>query len=314
MTVSELKRHILGQLTPAVGSDEATAMMREVFLVLLKYKPVDVVLHGDREVTEQTVETVGRWISRVKAGEPFQYVIGSAPFMGMELKVTPAVLIPRPETAQLVDIITDHADSTPGLNVMDIGTGSGCIALALARALPFATVTAVDVSDAALDVARWNADNLHVRNVQFLKADALNMATGCGASAGNGFAAAADCRTVQTPFDVIVSNPPYIAMSEKAGMDARVYDHEPTSALFVPDSDPVCFYRAISQYAVFGDARSAAPIPGVGPALAPGGTLYFEINPLFVDRLKTLFAAQPWASVDFVRDYKGAVRFAILER
>ena len=283
MTVTELKNKILTELTPVVGADEATAMMREVFWVLKRFKPVDIVLHGDQTVIPATVENAQRWVAQVKAGEPFQYAIGMANFMGMELKVTPAVLIPRPETAQLVDIITDHANSAPNLNVLDIGTGSGCIAIALARALPYSTVTAVDNSKAALSVAAQNVKSLRAGNVTLQYADALNLA--------------ATVPALPEPFDIIVSNPPYIAESERPEIDPRVKNYEPASALFVPDSDPLRFYRAIGSYA--------------HGALTRGGALFFEINPLFAEQLRKMLTTQGWANVDIIRDYKGNLRFAV---
>lgn len=280
MTVSQLKQQILAQLTPAVGSDEATAMMREIFFAVRGYSPTDIVIYGYRDLTDQTVARVNAIVARVVAGEPLQYVLGVAFFMGMQFKVTPATLIPRPETSQLVDRIVDDMGNITDARVLDIGTGSGCIAIALARALKFADVTAIDISADALVVAAENAAALRAK-VTFRQADALNLA------------AATDA------YDVIVSNPPYIADSERADMDSRVYDHEPASALFVPDSDPLLFYRAIAQFAA--------------TALRPAGKLYFEINPLFVNRLRDMLSAH-FSNVDIVRDYRGNLRFAICQR
>lgn len=281
MTVNELKQQILTSLTPAVGKAEATAMMREIFFAVKKYSPSDIVINGDRTVLPETETLVSEWIGKVKAGWPLQYLIGRAHFMGMDLKVTPAVLIPRPETEQIVDRITDDYGDRQGLRVADIGTGSGCIAIALAKALPFAEVTAIDLSADALDVARENAAEQRVK-ISFIKADALHLAP------------------ENSAFDIIVSNPPYIAERERADMEPRVYEHEPEMALFVPDSDPLEFYAAISAWAV--------------TALAPGGTLYFEINPLFTDGLRKLLARDGWTSVDIFRDYKGNYRFAVCRR
>lgn len=277
MTVTELKNKILAQLTGAVGPAEATAMMREMFWRLKKYTPTDIVVNGDRSVLPESVELCRQWTARVVAGEPLQYVLGYAHFMGMELTVTPAVLIPRPETAQLVDMVTDAMGSRQGLSVKDIGTGSGCIAIALARALTYADVTATDISDAALDVARDNARRLHA-DVTFRHENALHP-------------------TDDDTYDVIVSNPPYIALSEKKDMEPRVYAHEPSQALFVPDTDPLEFYRAIGSR-----ARTH---------LKPGGALFLEINPLFVNQLKDMLTARGWQHVDVVRDYKGNYRFAV---
>lgn len=271
---------ILARLTPAVGADEATAMMREIFYALKRYRPVDIVIKGDTEVLEETEHTVAQILHRViDGGEPLQYVLGYAYFMGMELKVTPAVLIPRPETAQLVDIITDNAQGRHDLNVLDVGTGSGCIAIALARALPFARITAIDISAEALAVARENAANLKV-SIDFRQEDALHTD-----------APAEPC------YDIIVSNPPYIAESEKTEMDARVYEKEPVSALFVPDNNPLIFYKAITQYALH--------------ALRPNGTLYFEINPIYAEALRKYIIAAGFTDCMIVRDYKGNNRFTI---
>lgn len=281
MTVNELKQEILTSLTPVVGRAEATAMMREIFYAVKKYSPSDIVIYGERTVLPETQSLVSGWIDKVIGGWPLQYLIGRAHFMGMDLKVTPAVLIPRPETEQIVDRITDDYGSRQGLRVADIGTGSGCIAIALAKALPFAEVTAIDVSADALNVARENADEQHV-TINFKQEDALSLAPETAA------------------FDIIVSNPPYIAEHERAEMEPRVYEHEPETALFVPDNEPLELYTAISVWAM--------------TALAPGGTLYFEINPLYTDELRRLFARDGWSTVDIFRDYKGNYRFAVCRR
>jgi release factor glutamine methyltransferase len=220
-------------------------------------------------------------VQRVVSGEPLQYVLGTAFFMGMELRVTPATLIPRPETSQLVDRIVDDMSSRADLRVLDIGTGSGCIAIALARALKFADVNAVDISDEALAVAAENAATLRT-DVHFSHADALNMPP------------------MPNAYDVIVSNPPYIAEHERTDMDARVYDYEPATALFVPDADPLMFYRAIARFAA--------------QSLRPSGKLYFEINPLFVNQLREMLTDTGFADVDIVRDFRGNLRFAICQR
>jgi release factor glutamine methyltransferase len=281
MTVNELKHYIVSNLSTVVDGGEATAMMREIIFALKGYSPTDIVLYGYRDVTDETAERARSIVARIVDGEPMQYVLGKAFFMGLELKVTPATLIPRPETAQLVDRIVDDFGSAKDVHVLDIGTGSGCIAIALARALRFAHVQAIDISNEALNVASENAHNLHV-NVEFAHADALHLPADVAA------------------YDVIVSNPPYIAQSERADMDARVYDHEPTTALFVPDNNPLLFYDAIARYA--------------HTALREGGALYFEINPLFVNQLREMLARVGFSKVDIVRDFRGNFRFAICLR
>jgi release factor glutamine methyltransferase len=281
MTVTELKQYIHTSLSAVVDSGEATAMMREIFHAVRGFSPTDIVIYGHREVLLDTEARVRNIVERVVSGEPLQYVLGTAFFMGMELRVTPATLIPRPETSQLVDRIIDDMSSRADLRVLDIGTGSGCIAIALARALKFADVNAVDISDEALAVAAENAATLRT-DVHFSHADALNMPP------------------MPNAYDVIVSNPPYIAEHERADMDARVYDYEPATALFVPDADPLMFYRAIARFAA--------------QSLRPSGKLYFEINPLFVNQLREMLTDTGFADVDIVRDFRGNLRFAICQR
>jgi release factor glutamine methyltransferase len=281
MTVSETKNEIIVQLERAVGQDEAVAMMREIFFAVRGYSPIDIVLYGHREVSEETAQRILQIVKRVVEGEPLQYVLGQAFFMGMEFKVTPATLIPRQETSQLVDRIVDDMRGVTDARVLDIGTGSGCIAIALSRALKFAEVEGIDISDAALAVARENAENMRTK-VHFEHADALNL--------------------VSKPdtYDVIVSNPPYIAESERADMEARVYAYEPESALFVPDNNPLIFYKAIAEFAI--------------ESLRQKGRLYFEINPIFTNRLREMLSAIGFSEVEIVRDYRGNLRFAICQR
>jgi release factor glutamine methyltransferase len=281
MTVSETKNEIIVQLERAVGQDEAVAMMREIFFAVRGYSPIDIVLYGHREVSEETAQCILQIVKRVVEGEPLQYVLGQAFFMGMEFKVTPATLIPRQETSQLVDRIVDDMRGVTDARVLDIGTGSGCIAIALSRALKFAEVEGIDISDAALAVARENAENMRTK-VHFEHADALNL--------------------VSKPdtYDVIVSNPPYIAESERADMEARVYAYEPESALFVPDNNPLIFYKAIAEFAI--------------ESLRQKGRLYFEINPIFTNRLREMLSAIGFSEVEIVRDYRGNLRFAICQR
>lgn len=280
-TVSQFKRDITASLADAVGVREATAMSREIIRSLLGYSPAEAVVNGDRSVEPLTVQAARDIVARVVGGEPLQYILGTAPFMGMELRVTPDVLIPRPETAELVDIIGDAGKGQPELRVLDIGTGSGCIAIALSRLLPFSAVTGLDVSAAALDVARENGRRLSP-STTWQQADILTL------------------QPQANSYDIIVSNPPYIAEHERQAMEARVYAHEPAGALFVPDDDPLRFYRAIAVYAA--------------TALSAAGSLYFEINPLYVDELRKMVAEVGFSHCDILRDFCGKYRFAICRR
>lgn len=275
MTLSELNTNIIASLSQSLGLGEAKATARLLLEDDLGVTPTMLVTRGDRELEPETVKRYTRFIERIKSGEPPQYVVGSAQFMGMKLKVTPATLIPRPETAELVDLITDRYAGHHDLRVLDIGTGSGCIALALSRALPFADVEGIDISQDAIDVARENAKVLNAK-VDFHVQDI--------------FTAPAE------PRDIIVSNPPYITCSERSSMQSRVKDFEPASALFVPDSDPLRFYKTISSYAAHN--------------LVEGGLLAFEINPIFAERLKDMVEAYGFLC-EIVSDSFGKKRFAL---
>lgn len=240
---------------------------------------LDVALSPQRDIHPDTVTRLQHAAVRVADGEPLQYVTGKAWFHGLSLQVGPGVLIPRPETSQLVDIILDSAGKRPDLDVLDVCTGSGAIAVALARDLPFAHVTATDIAPQAITTARANATALKV-NIQVTDMDALKE----GLPSGR--------------YDIIVSNPPYIIPSERSTIDPRVVDHEPALALFVEsDDDPLLFYRAIARESF--------------TRLKPAGKLFFEINPLFARQVKDMLLQTGYNDVRIERDYKGNLRFAI---
>ena len=215
---------------------------------------------------------------RLLDGEPVQYVLGEAEFGGRRFTVSPSVLIPRPETYELCQWCTSAMPVDWQGRVLDIGTGSGCIACTLAVALPQATVAAWDISEEALAVARENAKRTNV-NVSFERMDVLNLPDAVH----------------HAEWDIIVSNPPYICEQEKAAMAQNVLAHEPHTALFVPDDDPLLFYRAISDYA--------------WQTLLPGGTLYFEINPIYNKDLERLLNDSGFVAVDSHEDQFGKIRF-----
>ncbi len=279
MTITQTLNHITQTLTPVVGADEARAMARAILQDLKGYTTTELAMHGGRELLPETQERISRIVTDILSGTPMQYAVGKAHFHGRVFKVNPAVLIPRPETSQLIDIIVKDWGEKSDLSVLDIGTGSGCIAISLALDLPFSHVTALDISPEAIKVAKENAMNLKAK-VELVEADILK---------------AMPDRT----YNIIVSNPPYIMEKEKAQMDSNVLDHEPYSALFVPDNDPLLFYKAIANYATF--------------ALDPDGTLYFEINPLCAQELKTQLKYMRWKA-EIMRDYKGNMRFMVCKK
>ena len=221
---------------------------------------------------------------RLLAGEPVQYVIGEAEFGGRRFRVAPGVLIPRPETYELCQWVSNRGERREERGekeerILDIGTGSGCIACTLAAELPEAEVTAWDISEEALAIARENARRTQV-HVSFEQVDIL------------------DPRLIaaspQNRYQVIVSNPPYICQKEQATMERHVLDHEPHLALFVPDDDQLLFYRAIARYA--------------SHALTPGGSLYFEINPLYATELSALLSAMSYHDIALKNDQFGKPR------
>ena len=270
--IEQLRSGLVGVAEP----QEVQAMIRVICEDVFNYDLVDVALRQESELPEFAKERVADIIARLRRHEPLQYVVGSALFHGHKFKVTPAVLIPRPETEQLVDLIIDE-NTGSDLRVLDMGTGSGCIAISLARALKFAEVDALDISRDALAIARENAAALKVK-VRFFESDML---------------------APQPParYNIIVSNPPYVCWSERETMEHNVLDYEPGQALFVPDNDPLMFYKAIVPYA----ARS----------LERGGHLYLEINQRFGNEMSRLLEENGFGEVRIVEDSYGKVRFAV---
>lgn len=281
-TAQEYYRTISDRLAAVLGKGEGEAAARIIFEDVAGYDRKWLFMNGSREITDYMQGKIDAAAHRVEAGEPVQYAVGSALFMGMKLTVNDNVLIPRFETEGLVDAVVDLAGGRSDLRVLDVGTGSGCIAVALARALPFSRVTALDVSGKALEVARKNAADLKA-NVTFEQRDALAMKP-----------------TGYERFDFIVSNPPYVLDSEKRTMDERVWRHEPSAALFVPDDDPLRFYRAITAFAA--------------EALNTGGWLCFEINSRFPSEIEQLMKGAGLQDVESRRDYRGNPRFVFGRR
>ena len=276
----------------------------------------DRILHPDRVLPDEQRERLLQMAQQLREGVPVQQALGYEWFCGARFEVTPDVLIPRPETAELVDwIVTSarnrkrHADSvassTAGIDtaeggftrICDIGTGSGCIALSLARLIGGAEVLAVDISEAALDVARRNACRQGIDNVQFVQCDILAEAD---AADGEPEPGATDVMASElssldgAAFDLIVSNPPYICRREASEMSRNVLQYEPDGALFVPDDDPLLFYRAIAR---FGRRH-----------LHPGGELYFEINAAYGRETCALLASLGYADVELRQDINGRDR------
>lgn len=276
ITLGQMIAVVRTRLRDQYPPGEVEGFIKIIFRELLGYETVDILLHKDTELPDFIVTKTAKVVDLLRENRPIQYIFGKAWFHGHEFSVDSSTLIPRPETEELVDLIIDENRRTD-LRVLDIGTGSGCIAVSLALGLRFPAVDAIDISDRALTVARGNASRLRAR-VDFRCDDILT-------------AKPDDCH-----YDIIVSNPPYIADSELRSMAANVVDYEPHSALFVPDSDPLRFYRAITAYA--------------RRALADGGRLYFEINSRFPDEMRALMSEYGFVDIDIRRDMQGLYRFA----
>ena len=274
--IDSLYTAMINILTPKFGRNEAREIVRLIFLDLKGWSASDIIVNGNISVSDYLLECIEKIITRIMNDEPVQYVTGKAHFHGLTFDVNPSVLIPRPETDALVDMIIDENDR-PDLKILDIGTGSGCIAISLARSLPFCDVTAIDISPRAIETASKNSVRLKT-NVNFIVADIFKKD-----DFGN------------DEFDIIVSNPPYIDDKEKSGMDRNVLEYEPHSALFVPDDDPIRFYIRIGLIA--------------SKSLKKGGKLYFEINPLHHIEICEYLSGLDFVDIKVIKDYFGKDRF-----
>lgn len=246
MSLNDIKQDLKKQLAGQYETVELNPILSILIEHITGWDQLHQALYKDSPITEAQILAFQRAAAELKAGRPIQYITGKAWFMGDAYTVNEQVLIPRPETEELVDWIVEYAAiKGKALRILDIGTGSGCIAIVLKKILPEAIVTAIDISPNALKVAASNAAALNVK-IEFIPLDILNTAFLPG------------------QYDVIVSNPPYIPMQEMENMELQVTAHEPNIALFVPDEDPLVFYKAIARLAKL--------------HLTANGQLFFEIH------------------------------------
>ena len=265
------------RLTASYGAGEAKALVRWVLDVRFGLSLADILCGKVTQLSADDQAELEKIMRRLEKGEPVQYIIGVADFAGRQFHVAPGVLIPRPETAELCGWVVSKAKHASQL--LDIGTGSGCIAITLAAELPHAQVSAWDISDDALRIARDNATRLGV-NVTFEKQDILDTSISTSA---------------QPIYDVIVSNPPYIKPSERDGMDKNVLEYEPDIALFAPADNPIIFYQKIADFA--------------WKHLTDGGHLFFELNPITAEAVGDYLCQLGFSSIEFQRDIFGKQRF-----
>lgn len=261
-----INEKLSGYCTP----DEAHALTRIIATELLGVSQMAFYLKDDITLTAEQQAQLESAIERLQKHEPIQYIQGYCNFCGLRFKVTPATLIPRPETSELVEWIAIKA--TGNESILDIGTGSGCIAISLANKLPQSKVTAWDISPEALAIAAENS-KANGCDIAFKQVDILAY------------------EPTEAQFDIIASNPPYIKDSEKSAMHSNVLDWEPHTALFVPDSDPLLFYRAIAKKSQ--------------QMLAPNGTLYFEINRAHGAETAEMLANYGYKNIELRKDISG---------
>ena len=246
MRLNEIKQALKKQLAGQYESVELNPILSILIEHITGWDQVQQVIHKDDSISEAQALAFETATTELIAGRPIQYITGKAWFMGEAYTVNEQVLIPRPETEELVEWVIEYAAiKGKALSILDIGTGSGCIAIAIKKALPDAIVSAIDISTSALKIAEGNASALNA-NIEWIALDILNTAFLPG------------------QYDVIISNPPYIPMQEMKNMELQVKDHEPNIALFVPDEDPLVFYKAIARLAKL--------------HLSTNGQLFFEIH------------------------------------
>lgn len=273
--MQETLARLRASLVPIYGKGEAEAIIRLIFHHLKGWNLTDILIHGNDELSDFIKGQISEIEKRLLKHEPIQYIIGEARFYGMDMKIRPGVLIPRPETEELTDIIIDQNKGRDDLKVLDLCTGSGCIAIALARNLPFSKVTAVDVSPTAIEVAEENSKLLKTK-IEIKREDIFEWEP-------------------SDKYDIIVSNPPYVLDREIMGMEANVKDYEPHEALFVRDEEPLRFYKRIANIAKI--------------ALKDKGRLYLELNPLTAEELKEYLEKEGFNSLTLLKDSHGKVRF-----
>jgi release factor glutamine methyltransferase len=282
-TLSHTRSEITHALMPGYGKDEALQLTKMIIEHCCGISGADLILKGNEYITEDQYESLMAAQLALTDHVPVQYIIGSAWFADLKFEVNPSVLIPRPETEELVSLILSEAKNktlNSRYRLLDIGTGSGCIAVALKKSLPEWKAEACDISELALQLARRNAAQAGTA-VNFFNADIL--------------------RWKEWPdkglYNMIVSNPPYVCEKEKEQMQPNVLEHEPGLALFVPDHDPLLFYRAIAEFA--------------HSHLRQNGKLYFEINESYANEVTRLLKSESFDDIQIRKDFRGKDRFAI---
>ena len=279
MTLQELKHTFLTELDGQYPKEEINSFFHLLVNHTLHLNKIEVALNPNFDVNNDVAEYFKNALAELKTEKPIQYIIGSTKFYGLPFTVNENVLIPRPETEELVNWIVKDAQKTnlQPTTILDIGTGSGCIAISLAKNLPSVEIYALEISEKALQVAKQNAKQNEV-TIHFIKADILS-------------SDAILNTTKDLRFDIIVSNPPYVRNLEKVEMKKNVLDHEPHTALFVDDKDPLLFYQAIADFAK--------------KNLKKEGKLYLEINQYLGKKTISLLQNKGFKNIELHKDLFG---------
>ncbi|MGM0620152.1 MAG: peptide chain release factor N(5)-glutamine methyltransferase [Bacteroidota bacterium] len=268
-------QYIEKELTGLYPKTEVKGFIRLIFWHLFQFSYTDLVFRRNQKLGKSSQKRIEEIVERLKKFEPIQYILGETEFLELKLTVNPSVLIPRPETEELVQWVITTVENEK-LSVIDIGTGSGCIALALKKELKNAVVTGVDISAESIRTASKNAE-INQLDVTFTQADILQWE-----------------KENWEPVDLIVSNPPYVRELEKAAMHQNVLQYEPENALFVSNANPLVFYRSIADFA--------------NRYLKANGWLFFEINENLGEELVSLLAAKGFGAIEIKNDINGKSR------
>lgn len=274
-TIKDIRAYLSRELAEIYKEPETSSLINIIIKTIFNTTKLHILLSYDQVVSKEQSEKIISICEELKTGKPIQYILGETIFYDCPIRLSNATLIPRPETEELVDLVIRENKNYCG-NIIDIGTGSGCIAIALAKNLPASDVTGIDISEEAILMAKKNAllNNIYV---SFIRGDILNP----------GFSAVKKT-------GIIVSNPPYVRISEKQFMSRNVLDFEPSAALFVSDSDPLVYYKAILKFSEI--------------MLLPSGKLYFEINETMGKPMTQLLESSGYARIEIIKDINSKER------
>ena len=279
----EIKRQYLKELETVYDKQEANSLLNILIKHFFGLSRVDQAVQTDFRLSESEILKLHFAVKDLKNEKPVQYITGETEFQGLKLKVTPDVLIPRPETEELIDLIVKENTSRKINSILDIGTGSGCIALSLKKYFPESEVTGIDISENSLKIANENSE-LNGLQVNFVKADILD----------------SNVKNKFEKFDLIVSNPPYVTEDDKILMKKNVLEFEPHLALFVENNEPLVFYEKIADFSV--------------EKLNPDGQLWFEVNEKYGYEVSGLLKHKGFKNVTVIKDFMGKERFVFCKK